>query len=74
MFPLVSQAIARIIPLKRLRWITFGHVHGWCRACTAFGSSILSWTSCFTHRRSWLTWNIPTSTSGFGTGPADIPD
>ena len=26
MFPLVSQAIARIIPLKRLRWITFGHV------------------------------------------------
>lgn len=26
MFPLVSQAIARIIPLERLRWITFGHV------------------------------------------------
>ena len=26
MFPLVSQAIARIIPIKRLRWITFGHV------------------------------------------------
>ncbi len=26
MFPLVSQAIARIIPLKRLRWIAFGHV------------------------------------------------
>ncbi|RPI48167.1 MAG: MBL fold metallo-hydrolase [Betaproteobacteria bacterium] len=26
MFPLISQAIARIIPLQRLRWITFGHV------------------------------------------------
>ncbi len=26
MFPLVSQALARIIPLKQLRWITFGHV------------------------------------------------
>jgi flavorubredoxin len=26
MFPLVSQAIARILPLERLRWITFGHV------------------------------------------------
>ena len=26
MFPLVSQAIARILPLDRLRWIAFGHV------------------------------------------------
>ena len=26
MFPLVSQAIARIVPLERIRWITFGHV------------------------------------------------
>lgn len=26
MFPLVSQAITRIMPLERLRWITFGHV------------------------------------------------
>ena len=26
MFPLVSQAIARIVALERLRWITFGHV------------------------------------------------
>lgn len=26
MFPLVSAAIARIVPLDRLRWITFGHV------------------------------------------------
>jgi flavorubredoxin len=26
MFPLVSEAIARIVPLERLRWITFGHV------------------------------------------------
>jgi len=26
MFPLVSEAIARIIPLARLRWIAFGHV------------------------------------------------
>ncbi len=26
MFPLVSEAIARIVPLASLRWITFGHV------------------------------------------------
>lgn len=26
MFPLVSQAIARIVPIERLRWIAFGHV------------------------------------------------
>lgn len=26
MFPLVSQAVARLLPLERLRWITFGHV------------------------------------------------
>jgi flavorubredoxin len=26
MFPLVSEAIARIVPLARIRWITFGHV------------------------------------------------
>jgi flavorubredoxin len=26
MFPIVSEAIARIVPLKRIRWITFGHV------------------------------------------------
>ncbi len=26
MFPLVSQAISRVVPLDRLRWISFGHV------------------------------------------------
>jgi flavorubredoxin len=26
MFPLVSEAVARIMPVERLRWITFGHV------------------------------------------------
>jgi flavorubredoxin len=26
LFPLVSQAIARVIPLARIHWITFGHV------------------------------------------------
>src|SRR5689334_20571339 len=26
MFPLVSQAVARVAPLPTLRWITFGHV------------------------------------------------
>jgi flavorubredoxin len=26
MFPLVSEAIARVVPVERLRWITFGHV------------------------------------------------
>jgi flavorubredoxin len=26
MFPLVSEAIATVVPLDRLRWITFGHV------------------------------------------------
>jgi len=26
MFPLVSAAVARVLPVQRLRWITFGHV------------------------------------------------
>jgi flavorubredoxin len=26
MFPLVSEAVARVVPVERLRWITFGHV------------------------------------------------
>ena len=26
MFPLVSEAVARIVPVERVRWITFGHV------------------------------------------------
>ena len=26
MFPLISTAVARIMPLERLRWISFGHV------------------------------------------------
>lgn len=26
MFPLVSSAVARVMPIERLRWITFGHV------------------------------------------------
>ena len=26
LFPLVSQAIARVIPLEKLRWISFGHL------------------------------------------------
>lgn len=26
LFPLVSEAAARVVPLDRLRWITFGHV------------------------------------------------
>jgi flavorubredoxin len=26
LFPLVSEAVARLIPVERLRWITFGHV------------------------------------------------
>jgi flavorubredoxin len=26
MFPLVSQAIATVVPVERLRWITFGHL------------------------------------------------
>ena len=26
MFPLVSEAVAKVIPLDRLRWISFGHV------------------------------------------------
>ncbi len=26
MFPLVSEAVARVLPVERLRWITFGHV------------------------------------------------
>jgi flavorubredoxin len=26
MFPLVSEAVARVVPVERIRWITFGHV------------------------------------------------
>jgi len=26
MFPLVSEAVSKIVPVERLRWITFGHV------------------------------------------------
>ena len=26
MFPLVSEAVARVMPIERLRWISFGHV------------------------------------------------
>jgi flavorubredoxin len=26
MFPLISEAVARVVPLDRLRWISFGHV------------------------------------------------
>src|SRR5215213_6256180 len=26
MFPLVSQAVAQVVPVERLRWISFGHV------------------------------------------------
>ena len=26
LFPLVSDAVARVVPVERLRWITFGHV------------------------------------------------
>jgi len=26
LFPLVSEAVAKVVPLDRLRWITFGHV------------------------------------------------
>src|SRR3984893_5908927 len=26
MFPLVSDAVAKVLPVERLRWITFGHV------------------------------------------------
>ena len=26
MFPLVADAVARVVPVERLRWITFGHV------------------------------------------------
>src|ERR1700733_14344500 len=37
MFPMVSQAITRIIPLERIRWITFGHVESdECGAMNAF--------------------------------------
>jgi len=26
MFPLVSEAVSRVVPIEKLRWITFGHV------------------------------------------------
>ena len=41
MFPAISQAVARIVPIESLRWITFGHVESdecgsmnqWLAAC-----------------------------------------
>lgn len=41
LFPLVSEAVARVMPVQRLRWITFGHVEAdecgsmnlWLAAC-----------------------------------------
>jgi flavorubredoxin len=37
MFPMVSEAIARILPVERLRWIAFGHVESdECGAMNAF--------------------------------------
>ncbi|HEY2332507.1 MAG TPA: MBL fold metallo-hydrolase [Acidimicrobiales bacterium] len=41
MFPLVAEAVARVVPVERLRWITFGHVESdecgamnmWLAAC-----------------------------------------
>src|ERR1700760_2331813 len=26
MFPLVAEAVAKVLPLERLRWVSFGHV------------------------------------------------
>src|SRR5215211_3086694 len=28
MFPLVSEAVAKVTPIDRIRWVTFGHVEG----------------------------------------------
>ena len=28
LYPLVSEAVAKVTPVDRLRWITFGHVEG----------------------------------------------
>ena len=30
MFPLVAEAVATVIPVESLRWITFGHVESEC--------------------------------------------
>ena len=38
LFPLVSEAVARVMPLDRLRWISFGHVEGDECGATAIGS------------------------------------
>jgi flavorubredoxin len=37
LFPLVSDAVAKVVPLEQLRWITFGHVEAdECGAMNAF--------------------------------------
>ena len=37
LFPLVSDAVARVVPIERLRWISFGHVEAdECGAMNAF--------------------------------------
>ncbi len=41
LFPLVSDAVRRVIPVEQLRWITFGHVEaGAERASGAWGHGL----------------------------------
>ena len=55
LFPLVSQAIERVIPLEQLRWISLGHIEA--DECGAMNmllasapmprSSMARWRACF---------------------------
>lgn len=49
MFPLVSEALRRILPLERLRWITFGHLEAdECGAMNEFLAAAPNATVCHT--------------------------
>src|SRR3954452_6772723 len=49
MFPLVSEAFGRVVPLERLRWITFGHLEAdECGAMNEFLAAAPHATVCHT--------------------------
>ena len=63
MFPAVAEAVATVLPLERLRWISFGHVEAdecgamnlWLRPLRTPRSVTARSAACFPSR----TWPIP---------------
>jgi flavorubredoxin len=54
MFPVVSEAFATIIPIERLRWISFGHVEAdECGSMNLWLAAARQRKSCTAIRRAW---------------------